>query len=207
MFWTTLIDWPSGVFGPNGFYDHYELYAIYITDKPNPDSDSLLGGLLPVEQVWAPIGLDVGFGLLQLPRLLEKSEPLETHPTVLRPAPPLVGEVVTAIGYSNMKASICYEGEQYRITYAQERAEVRGTVVSVRGEKRERGLLSFPCFCVDADYKHGMSGGPISTHADEYAVSCRQVIILVKARGDRWCGQFSAANSIFKMATTKRSSW
>jgi hypothetical protein len=148
--------------GSDGFYDHYEFYALYMKKELVPGTISYLGGLLPVDRVWAPIDVDIGFGFLRLPRNSETGRLLPVHPVQLRPEIPKPGSKVAALGYHQMKGTFkTTDLDTFEMTYEQNTVEVVGTVTDVHPEFREMGLLNFPCFVVDADYDHGLSGGPI----------------------------------------------
>jgi hypothetical protein len=141
------------------YYDHYEFYALYASDDPIPNSTSTVGGLLPIDRVWAPRELDIGFAWLRLPRNASTNELLRLYTVTLRPAPPQPGEPVHAVGYYGMVVEPRSEG--YDLCYAHETAHSTGRVLEVHPEYRDRGLLNFPCLRTDAVFAHGMSGGPI----------------------------------------------
>jgi len=142
------------------WYNHYELYAIYISNEPIPDTEYTVGGLLPVERIWAPTGLDIGFGWLDLPRRVSDNSPPLLRPVCIRPALPAVGTKIVALGYYNMRGTI-RDGDPAVIEYAQHTARSKGVIQEVYPEFRDRGMLSFPCFLTDARFDSGMSGSPI----------------------------------------------
>lgn len=142
------------------YYNHYEFYALYASNKAIPDSDNTLGGLLPIDYVWAPQELDIGFGWLRLPRNVQNNSLLPLNPIRIRVAVPKVGDKITAIGYYKMDGAI-REGSVADIEYSQKTAISRGVVREVHPEYRDKGMLSFPCFRTDARFDHGMSGGPV----------------------------------------------
>jgi hypothetical protein len=147
--------------GATGFYNHYEFYALYANNQMAGEGSDLFGGLLPVENIWAPIDLDIGYGQLKLPIHKETGNPIPTMSARLRAAIPEVGEIVTAVGYLAMCGTCREENGSLDIEFKMNTAVVSGKVVEVKPVRRDSGLLSFPCFRVDAEYDHGMSGGPI----------------------------------------------
>lgn len=142
------------------YYNHYEFYAIYVSDEPLPDIDATVGGLLPIDHVWAPAELDIGFGWLRLPRRLSDNEPLPVYPVRIRPVVPKLETNIVALGYYKMAGSMKVGGQAV-IEYAQQTAISKGTIQEVFPEFRDKGMLSFPCFRTDARFEPGMSGAPI----------------------------------------------
>lgn len=142
------------------YYDHYEFYALYVSDEPSGEGDSTIGGLLPIDRVWAPIELDIGFGWLRLPIRVSDNTPLRINVVSLRPKIPSVGDPICGMGYYEMAGTFS-AADNSIIEYFQNTAIASGTVEEVHPQFRDRGLLSFPCFRTDATFNHGMSGGPI----------------------------------------------
>lgn len=142
------------------YYDHYEFYAVYVSNEAVPDTCHLLGGLVPIDHIWAPNELDIGFGWLRLPLRTPENLPLPLYPVRIRAAIPKIGDTIAAIGYYKMDGAI-REGGSVTMEYKQETAISRGMVTEVHPEYRDKGMLSFPCFRTDARFEHGMSGGPI----------------------------------------------
>lgn len=147
--------------GEKGFYHHYELYVVYINNQIVGGGGDLFGGLLPVKNIWAPIDLDIGFGLMSLPLHKVTGAPIPTKSAILRPQIPMVNEIVTAAGYLKMSGDFRTVGSEYEMEFRIDTAEVTGKVTEVHATRRDSGLLRFPCFRVDAEFDHGMSGGPI----------------------------------------------
>jgi len=142
------------------YYDHYEFYAIYVSNEPLPESDSTVGGLVPINFIWSPKDLDIGFGWLNLPRRVSDNTLLSLNPVCIRPAIPKIGEKINAIGYYEMDGAI-RQGDIPNIDYQHKTAISKGVIVEIHPEYRDKGMLSFPCFRTDARFEHGMSGGPI----------------------------------------------
>ena len=51
------------------------------------------------------------------------------------------------------------------VDYSQNSAHSAGKVIEIFREKRDSGLLNFPCFRTDTRFDHGMSGGPVINEA------------------------------------------
>lgn len=147
--------------GQNGFYHHYEFYACYSNSEISSEGSDLFGGLLPVSNIWAPKDTDIGFGWLTLPVHRETGKPLPIRSAVLRAEIPMIGDMVTALGYSKMEGSSQTKGDNVDLELRWNTAIIEAKVVEVCPERRDNGLLRFPCFRVDAEFDHGMSGGPI----------------------------------------------
>jgi len=142
-------------------YKHYEFYAIYIGNQRNTNSESYIGGLLPIDEVWAPIDLDIGFGWLRLPRSVADGKPIPLWPVCIRPAIPRPNAEITAMGYYKMAGSLKTNKEGIIWNHAQETAVSSGVIEEVYPVRRDQTLLSFPCFRTNARFDPGMSGGPI----------------------------------------------
>jgi Trypsin-like peptidase domain len=169
--------------GAKGFYHHYELYACYSNSEIESESGNLFGGLLPINNVWAPLDIDIGFGWLTLPVHKVTGEPIPTQVAVLRAQIPSIGDTVTALGYLKMEGSAQARGEAIDMRLQWETAIVSAKVVEVFPEYRDRGLLKYPCFRVDSDFPHGMSGGPIF---DETGNVCGVVSVGTSWDGGAW---------------------
>jgi len=78
--------------------------------------------------------------------------------------PPPNGEQISAFGYASTR--IVDEIGQ-KIEFALSPSISMGIVTEVFPEKRDRYLLSFPCYEIQGHFIGGMSGGPIFTKAGE----------------------------------------
>lgn len=73
-------------------------------------------------------------------------------------APPRIGERVSAFGYYENKVVV--RGKD-QLEFHMRAGTTHGDVVEIHHERRDRGMLSFPCFRMNAQVEHGMSGGPV----------------------------------------------
>jgi|ERR1041384_1752602 hypothetical protein len=143
------------------FYDHYELYALYVTDKEHGTEGHRLGGFLPIQKVWLDEKLDIALCWVERPIL--EDGPLPFTLCRLSPGLPKEGEHVTGFGYyqmSSQRQEKEVEGKTI-IDYEHKTAVTPGEIVKVYPRYRDRGLLNFPCFETNARFDPGMSGGPI----------------------------------------------
>jgi hypothetical protein len=73
--------------------------------------------------------------------------------------PPPVGAEVMAIGFPGLGV-VSNGGTELKIDAPFN--VHRATVTEVFDEKRDAGMLNFPCFAVDQEWGHGFSGGPVT---------------------------------------------
>jgi len=145
-------------------------YAFYVNYQKHVDSnESCLGGLLPIGKVSYSNEFDVGYCWLKRPII--EGKPLTFPVLPLSPGIPRVGENVLGMGYHQMKADIVSQTQENGtvIKYYERTALTTGQITEVYPGRRDCGMLSFPCFCTDARFEHGMSGGPI---LDEHGSVC-----------------------------------
>ena len=143
--------------GPHGKYvDDWSLYAFYMTDVHSTETGAFEGGLWPVVSTHFYEGTDLACCTLK--PLSRAGVPVQLPCLPLTLNPPNEDENVLGLGYYSMEF-----GKQIENTlpYFQDTALSRGRVGRVFQERHDNGLLSFPCFRTDANFEHGMSGGPI----------------------------------------------
>jgi len=156
------------------YYDHYEFFAVCVGTENLPGSDTRVGGLLPIDYVWAPQELDIGFGWLRLPRRSTDDTLLPLHPVRMRPALPKVGQLVAGMGYYEIEGCLDPGTDSVK-EFAWRTAISSGTIQEIHPTYRDTAMLSFPCFRTDARFSHGMSGGPVF---DEYGTPITRLMIL-----------------------------
>src|SRR5438128_339082 len=143
------------------FYDHYEFYALYVTDEEHGTEGNRLGGFLPIRKVWLDPVLDIALCWVERPIL--PNGPLRFRLSRLSPGLPKEGEHIIAFGYYQMAAQ--RENKELDgktvINYEHKTALTPGEIVKVYPQRRDLGLLNFPCFETNARFDPGMSGGPI----------------------------------------------
>ena len=148
------------------FYDHFELYALYITAERHADSETMnVGGLWPIGKVWFSPELDIAFcGLRSGTR---NGRRIRFPICRLSPGIPRFGERIVGFGYYKMEGGELDRSsqEEVLVSYSQMTAHSAGKIVEVFPKKRDSGMLNFPCFHTDARFDHGMSGGPVFNEA------------------------------------------
>ncbi len=135
----------------------YEFCALFITDHLNEDG-SCHGGLLPINKIWAPKTLDVGFGFATLPININTGESLSVKSLELNPSIPQEKSSITGVGYYQMEGNI---DDKRNIDYEHKTAESTGIITEIHPEYRDRIMLPFPCMRTSARFDPGMSGGPV----------------------------------------------
>jgi hypothetical protein len=71
--------------------------------------------------------------------------------------PPWVGERINAFGF---RENVTIQDER-AIQVQLRPSSSQGTVAEIHHERRDAGMLRFPCFRTNARFDHGMSGGPV----------------------------------------------
>jgi len=147
---------------PEGkFYDHYEFYALYVTDEEHGTEGHRVGGFLPIQKAWLDPKLDIALCWLERPILSDG--PLRFSLSRLSPGLPKAGEHVVAFGYYQMAAKREEKEVNGKIVvnYEHKTAITPGEILKVYPMQRDCALLKFPCFETNARFDPGMSGGPI----------------------------------------------
>jgi hypothetical protein len=85
----------------------------------------------------------------------------------LRASPPLEGSRVAAFGYSGSNVEAISREPNLQLRWGLNPATTDGIVLTVLNEMRDRSLLNFPCFEINARFEGGMSGGPVFNEAGE----------------------------------------
>jgi hypothetical protein len=136
---------------------HFEILAV---QYPGEKSDA---AIWIVRGVWACLYSDIAAISLEPADDLAKSYVSTKLPT-LSALPPAQGEKVTAFGYASSSVITLVDNQ---LNLALNPLTAPGTVTEVYPERRERGMLSFPSFQVEAHFIGGMSGGPIYNSTGE----------------------------------------
>jgi V8-like Glu-specific endopeptidase len=117
------------------------------------------GALWDVTRMWLSPHTDIAFlglqpGSASATNYAWKSPPLNI-------LPPAVGERVTAFGYAGSQVTF-REGEAVdELVWKDSPSTSVGEVIEVHHAFRDRGVLRFPCYRVNARFDPGMSGGPV----------------------------------------------
>ncbi len=108
---------------------------------------------------WGAPTTDIMF--LELVPFCDEAKAFEWKGTVaLTLLPPAVGETIVGFGYPSSVGEIV-PGERPQLRFVLQPHTTVGVVTQVFEERRDRGLLTFPCFELNARFEGGMSGGPL----------------------------------------------
>jgi hypothetical protein len=141
------------------FYDHIELYALFVTNQINEEDGNYFGGPLPIQKVWYANETDIAYCWIN--KMLINDKQYFFDVVRLSPGLPKVDDPIIGFGYYKMKADTDEDETSIRVEYSQETAFTRGKIVELHPVKRDEWMLNFPCFHTNARFDPGMSGGPI----------------------------------------------
>lgn len=124
------------------------------------------GRIWYVSQVFGWVGTDIAFLRLQ-PRSEQAKKP---DPQLLKMAvdPPAIGSEITALGYS--KTEIAVEKNDHEVTALKLSIYPTvsvGIVTEIHRSLRDKTMLNFPSFSVNARFSAGMSGGAVFNNRKE----------------------------------------
>ena len=145
--------------GSKKLHGQFHILAVqYPGDRSEPAVWSVRTG-------WAAPSTDIMF--LDLVPFCEQARAYEWKGTVvLNVLPPSVGDAITGFGYPSSSAEILH-GEPSQIRFVLQPHTTVGIVTQVFEERRDRALLTFPCFELNARFEGGMSGGPLFNSAGQ----------------------------------------
>ena len=81
--------------------------------------------------------------------------------------PPAIGTRVCAFGYRESTAKVVRRGNDTLVECRDAPTTSVGEVVQVFKDRRDRSMLSFPCFQTNSRFAGGMSGGPVVNDTGE----------------------------------------
>jgi hypothetical protein len=129
----------------------------------------------PIYRIWRvhtiwPTATDIAVLHLGLDRSTAPEETINWRSPRLRVMPPPVGQKVVAFGYRNSKMKVT-EGADgtHHIELNDQPTTSIGTIRQVYPAGRDRSMLPFPCFEIEARFEPGMSGGVV---VDETGALC-----------------------------------
>jgi hypothetical protein len=128
------------------------------------------GALWAVRKLWRSPHTDLA--VLLLDPYSELARTYRWRRPMLRLRPPAVGDDVSCFGYRGGAARAAVDSEQIKVKWTCSPSTAVGRVVEVFGNRRDRGMLDFPCFSTNAPFTHGMSGGPIMLNGVLSGIIC-----------------------------------
>jgi hypothetical protein len=134
----------------------HTLHAVQILQGPQY-------AVWPVVRGWSHSSSDLALlHLAERPDTTDMAAKIEHRQFVIDPFPPQIGESVAAFGYhsSQIKVSKNPNGSNH-IDLRDEPTMSVGRVKALYPKGRDKTMLPFPCFEVDARFDGGMSGGPV----------------------------------------------
>jgi len=137
--------------GERSLEGHFQIMAV---QYPNESSEA---ALWLATFVWGARFTDIAFISFTPTNDLAKLYAWPKRPK-LNLLPPTIGERVVGFGYPTSQAT---EVEGGRLQLALHPSTTGGRVTNVYEEYRDRGMLKFPCFEINAYFVGGMSGGPL----------------------------------------------
>lgn len=118
------------------------------------------GRIWYVSQVFAWIGTDIAFLRLQ-PRSEQAKTP-DPHFLKMTVDPPAVGSEITALGYPRTEIAVARNDHEVTALKLNINPTVStGTVTEIHRSFRDKTMLNFPAFSVNARLPAGMSGGAV----------------------------------------------
>lgn len=130
-------------------------FAIQVLQFPG---DAAVPAMWVGERAWTSSATDAAF-LQVVPNGESGHAPWSGTP-LLKPLPPEMGERVVGFGYPASSGRVT-SLEPFTVEWGLQGHTTVGQVTAVYPERRDRGLLNFPCFETNARFDGGMSGGPI----------------------------------------------
>lgn len=127
--------------------------SLHKTDK------QFVGSFLIVRQVALRENLDIAILKIDVPVLKKTNQSLLAG-VKLDFSIPEIGSNLICAGFYQMDWNVISE-EEKTVDMAIERAFSHGIVSEIHFPHRDKALLKFPCFRMDAEIASGMSGGPI----------------------------------------------
>jgi Trypsin-like peptidase domain len=129
----------------------------------------------PIYRIWSvvtawPTSTDIVFLHLGLDRSTAPDEQINWRSLQLRVMPPPVGQKVVAFGYHSGKIEVTESPDGTHHIELNDRPTTSiGTVRQIYPTGRDRVMLSFPCYEIEARFDPGMSGGMV---IDEEGALC-----------------------------------
>jgi S1-C subfamily serine protease len=122
--------------------------------------DGTLSAAWLVKNAWCSKFTDIAFLDLQ-PANEEASNYQWRGRLQLSMLPPGIGERIFAFGYPTSGAVAVTRSPYLKVNWGLNPSTTVGEVIEIYEEYRDRVMLNFPCFQINARFDGGMSGGPV----------------------------------------------
>jgi hypothetical protein len=132
-------------------------FSVYGLQCPR---DNLLSAAWLVKRAWCAKCTDIAFLELQ-PANDEAGNYQWRGRLQLSMLPPKVGERICAFGYPSSGAVAASRDPYLKVDWGLNPSTTVGKVIEIHEEYRDRAMLNFPCFQINARFDGGMSGGPV----------------------------------------------
>jgi hypothetical protein len=130
------------------------------SDLTQHDPQAFIGGALQVDGFFSFPSSDLA--ILRVADTRSGGHRVVPVPLELSPGLPSVAEHCYAVGYSHITAGPLTSADgRHSIEFERRLAVTQGHVQQVWPRGRDRVLLPSPAFATDAEFRHGMSGGPV----------------------------------------------
>ncbi len=117
------------------------------------------GVLWVIRRLWCSPHTDLA--VLQLQPFSDLANDYRWRSPQLHIQAPTEGAEVWCFGYRGGEAIATTDSHRTSVHWTTSPSTAVGTVVEVHQQRRDLGMLNFPCFRTSAPFTHGMSGGPI----------------------------------------------
>jgi hypothetical protein len=157
----------------------------------------------PVYRIWRvvsgwPCDTDIVLLHLGLDRATAPDEQIVWKQPRLRALPPPVGQHVVAFGYRESKIAVTESDGVHHIELNDRPTTSAGVVRQVYPSGRDKVMLPFPCFEIEARFEPGMSGGMV---LDETGALCGLICASLQ-HGDPNAPPISYVASLWPMLKT-----
>jgi Trypsin-like peptidase domain len=140
----------------------------------------------PIYRIWRvvsawPTSTDIAILHLGLDRATTPDETINWRSLRLRAMPPPVGQKVVAFGYHIGKINVSESPDgTHHIALIDQPTTSIGTIRCIYPKGRDRVMLTFPCYEIEARFDPGMSGGMV---VDEAGALCGLICASLQQNG------------------------
>lgn len=148
-----------------------------------------------IDEAWYSQEGGPDIGLCSLQPIERNGQRLSFVPLKLDLNVPMPGQIIGGYGYRLMDGTIDHESDKaLEIAFKQRATLTSGRIIQVQEERRDRAMLSWPCFETNARFDPGMSGGPVF---NEQGCVCGVICSSLAAPPDSSQSHYSHASLIW----------